>query len=86
MFTGDEKWVLHVNRKRRSQWLDKSEAAKPTPKPDLHAKKVMLCVWWNFKGILHFELLPNNQTITSGVYSTKWDRLNKALRKRTRPD
>ncbi|XP_015438307.1 PREDICTED: histone-lysine N-methyltransferase SETMAR-like [Dufourea novaeangliae] len=80
--TGDEKWVLYVNLKRRPQWLDKSEAPQPTPKPDLHAKKVMLCVWWNFKGILHYELLPTNQTITSEVYSAQLERLDRALREK----
>nr|KAF6392670.1 hypothetical protein mPipKuh1_007854 [Pipistrellus kuhlii] len=86
--TGDEEWVLYVNLKRRPQWLDKNEAPQPTPKPDLHAKKVMLCVWWNFKGILHYELLPSNQTITSAVYSAQLERLAQALRekKKTRTD
>ena len=37
---------------------------------------------WNKKGILHFELLPNNQTITSGVYSAQSERLDQALRRK----
>jgi len=36
-----------------------------TPKAGLHPKKVMLCVWWDWKGILYYELLPNNETINS---------------------
>ncbi|XP_046836128.1 histone-lysine N-methyltransferase SETMAR-like [Vespa crabro] len=80
--TGDEKWMLYVNLKRRPQWLDKSEVPQPTPKPDLHAKKVMLCVWWNFKGILHYELLPINQTITSVKNSAQLERLERALREK----
>ncbi|CAK6443035.1 unnamed protein product [Pipistrellus nathusii] len=80
--TGDEKGVLYVNLKRRPQWLDKNEAPQPTPKPDLHAKKVMLCVWWNFKGILHYDLLPSNQTITSAVYNAQLERLAQALREK----
>nr|KAF6353464.1 hypothetical protein mPipKuh1_010430 [Pipistrellus kuhlii] len=42
----------------------------------------MLCVWWNFKGILHYELLPSNQTITSAVYSAQLERLAQALREK----
>ena len=28
----------------------------------------MLSVWWDFKGIFYFELLPRNQTINYNVY------------------
>ena len=42
--TGDEKWVLHVNMKRRKQWVDKDKAPDPTPKAGLHPRKIMLCV------------------------------------------
>ena len=38
-------------------------------KADIHQKKVMLSVWWDFKGIVYFKLLPRNQTINSNVCS-----------------
>ena len=28
----------------------------------------MLSVWWDFNGIVYFELLPSDQTINSNVY------------------
>lgn len=28
----------------------------------------MLCVWWDMEGIIHYELLPENQTITKELY------------------
>jgi len=28
----------------------------------------MLSVWWNWKGVVHFELLGRNETINSDVY------------------
>lgn len=31
--TGDEKWVLYVNVKRKNQWVDKGEKVAPTAKP-----------------------------------------------------
>ena len=34
----------------------------------LHQKKVMLSLWWDFKGIVYLKLLPRNQTINSNVY------------------
>ena len=30
-----------------------------------HQKKVLLSVWWDYKGIVYFELLPPNRTINS---------------------
>lgn len=80
--TGDEKWVLYLNLKRRPQWLNKGDTPQPTPKPDLHPKKVMLSIWWNFKGIIHFELLPANQTITSEVYCAQLERLSQVLKEK----
>jgi histone-lysine N-methyltransferase SETMAR len=45
----------------------------------------MLCIWWDIKGVVHFELLPPNQTITQHVYSAQLDRLQEQLRiKRSR--
>ena len=42
-------------------------------------KKVMICVWWDQKGIIHYELLETNQTVTADLYSQQLTRLNRAL-------
>ena len=42
-----------------------SEMNHRQPHKRLHPKKVMLCIWWDWKGILYYELLPENQTINS---------------------
>ena len=39
----------------------------------------MLCIWWDWKGILCYELLPKNQTINSNKYCTQLDQLKAAL-------
>lgn len=80
--TGDEKWVLYVNVRRKRQWLNASEQALPKAKADLHQKKVMLCVWWDNKGILYFELLPNNLTINAEVYASQLQHLQDSLVKK----
>ena len=56
---GDEKWVLYVNHTRNRQWLSVGQTGTVTPKHDLHPKKVMLSVWWDVKGIIYWELLPD---------------------------
>ena len=61
--TCDEKWVLYVNSKSRKQWVDKDEIPQPVPKAGLHPKKIMISVWWNYRGLLHFEFLQRNATM-----------------------
>jgi [histone H3]-lysine36 N-dimethyltransferase SETMAR len=80
--TGDEKWVLYVNVKRKKQWLSRGQKPLPTPKSGLHPVKVMLCVWWDKDGIIHFELLDSNLTVTSDVYCQQLERLRQALVKK----
>jgi len=39
----------------------------------------MLCVWWDWKGILYYELLSNNETINSEKYYFQLDELKTAI-------
>ena len=78
--TGDEKWVLYVNVKRRTQWMDPKETPSPVARPDLHPRKAMLSVWWDMSGVIHFELLEPNKTITATYYCEQLDRLYAALK------
>ena len=64
---------------RDHSWGKKDELAQTTSKADIHQKKIMLSVWWDFKGIVFFELLPDNTTINSEVYCDKQDKLNDSL-------
>lgn len=65
VITGDEKWVTYDIRKRQRSWVRDDELSQAFAKPRLTAKKMMLCVWWNWKGIVHHEVLPVSQTINS---------------------
>ena len=68
LITGDEKWVLYVNRTRKHQWLETGQTGIETPKNDLHPRKIMLNVWWDVRRITHWELLPNGCNITPDLY------------------
>lgn len=75
IITCDEKWVKYNNVGPRKQWLLPGQKPNPTPKDGLHPKKVMLCVWWDVKGIIYFELLEDNQTVDKHVYCHQLDKV-----------
>lgn len=77
--TCDEKWILYDNRRRSAQWLDKNEEPKPMPKPNLHAKKIMVTVWWCATGIIHYSFLGTGESITAVLYCSQIDDMHKKL-------
>lgn len=60
MITGDEKWIVYNNVERKRSWSRRDDSPPTTSKADIHQRKVMLSVWWDFKSIVFFELLPRN--------------------------
>ena len=76
---GDEKRILYNNVEWKRSWGKLNEPPPTTPKACLHPKKVMLCIWWDWKGVLYYELLPENQTINSNKYCSQLDQLKAAL-------
>ena len=82
LVTGDEKWILYKNVKCQHQWVSAGEQLRPQLKQDLHSCKVLLSVWWNMFGVIHFKILPPNQTITAQSYCDQLDRLNEMLKKK----
>lgn len=85
LITGDEKWIVYNNVERRRSWSKRDEPAQSISKAEIHQKKVMLSVWWDFKGIVYFELLPRNQTINSERYCNQLDKLNDSIQQK-RPE
>ena len=70
--TGDEKWIHYDNPKRKKSYV------KP-------GAKVMLCIWWDQKGVLYYELLTPGETINGERYRTQLIRLKRAIAKK-RPE
>lgn len=77
--TGDEKWIYLDNPKRRKSWCDPGQPSTSTAKRNIHGKKVLLCIWWDQKGVLYYELLQPNQTITGDRYQQQLLKLSGAL-------
>ena len=51
--TGDEKWILYNNAEQKRSWGKRNEPPPTTSKAGLHPKKVMFCIWWDWKGVLY---------------------------------
>ena len=68
---GDKNWIHCSNPKtRKSQGLT-GHASTSSARPNIHAAKVMLCIWWDQVGIIYNELLKPNLTINGEWYQTQ---------------
>lgn len=83
--TGDEKWIHYDNPKRKRSWCKPGQPSTSTAKPNIHSSKVMLCIWWDQKGVIYYELLKPGETITGDRYRQQLVKLNRALKDK-RPD
>ncbi|KHJ95739.1 transposase [Oesophagostomum dentatum] len=52
---------------RKAQWVGVGQQAQDVPKHDLHIKKIMVTVWWNIHGVVHWQLLNDGATITANL-------------------
>ena len=77
--TGDEKWVYYDNPKRKAAYVDPGQPGPSQPKRDIHCQKVMLCIWWDQKGVVYYELLKPDETVTADRYRRQLGNLARAL-------
>ena len=78
--TCDEKWVSYKNPVNKKQWLTPGQPSVSTPKPDWRQRRILLCVWWWHGGVIHWETVPNGQTITAQYYCSQLDRVYQKIR------
>jgi len=46
-------------------WIGPGQLSRSIPKRNIYRNKVLICNWWNMKGIAYYELLKPNQTAKS---------------------
>ena len=80
--TGDEKWIYYSNTKRRKSWELPGLASTSSARPNIHAEKVMLCIWWDQVVVIYYVLLKPKETITEERYQTQLMRLIQSLREK----
>jgi histone-lysine N-methyltransferase SETMAR len=66
--------------KQKKSWSVTDQSAETVAKADLHPKKLMLCVYWDYKGVVYYELLPFGQTIDSSKYCKQVGKLKQKIR------
>ncbi|GFW22092.1 mariner Mos1 transposase [Trichonephila clavipes] len=51
-------------------------------KTKFHQQKVLLCLWWDRKGPVYYELLKQGKTINTDLYCNQLDKLNTAIKEK----
>ena len=77
--TYDEKWNLNDNRRRSRQWLDTDEPPRQFPKAKTRQNKTMVSIWWSAAGVIHYNFLQLDQTITTEPYCEEIDKMYRKL-------
>ena len=42
----------------------------------------MICVWWNYEDVLHFELVPDGRAVDAELYCQQLDRVYDKLKQK----
>lgn len=80
IMTAGKRWIHYDNpeckgtRRRYS-----SRASTSTARSNNDSSKVMLCIWWDQSGVIYYELLRPNETVTIDRYRAQLLRLSGAL-------
>jgi len=69
-----------ITQRRGNHGDHLANASMSTAKPNIHGKKLMLCIWWNQIDVVYYELLKPNEIIT--LYRTQLMRLSRALKEK----
>ena len=49
--------MMPIYKYEAKKWVAPGDMPKPRIKPDLHPRMTMICVWWDWESIVHWEML-----------------------------
>jgi histone-lysine N-methyltransferase SETMAR len=75
IITCDRKWIYLNNPELQKQWLDKGQLPVHIAKGECLEKKFLLCVWWNYEGVIYYELVPDSRAINAEVYFQQLEKM-----------
>ena len=88
IITGDETWIYAYDPETADESSKYRAKGEPKPKKSRQSRskiKVMLTVFFYYRGVVHSEFLPTGQTVNKEYYLSVIRRLREAVR-RKRPD
>ncbi|UYV71503.1 hypothetical protein LAZ67_8003522 [Cordylochernes scorpioides] len=88
VITGDEAWVLGYDMETKAQSSQWKLPHEPRPKKARQIRsnvKVLLTVFFDFRGVVHHEFLPQGRTVNEEYYLQVMRNLREAIRQK-RPD
>ena len=83
--TGDEKWVYEFDMQTSQQDSKGRLTTEPKPKKPRQTRskiKVMLTIFFDYRGFLHSEFLPEGQTVNKEYYSSVMKRMREQIRRK----
>ena len=84
VITGDETWVFQYDPETKRQSLQWKTPGSPRPKKARMSRsrvKVMLIAFFDQKGLVHHEFVPDGQTVNQTFYKQVLDRLHRRVRR-----
>ena len=88
IITGDETWIYAYDPETADQSSEYRAKGEEKPKKSRQSRskiKVMLTVFFDYRGVVHYEFLPTGQTVNKEYYLSVMRRLREAIRLK-RPD
>ena len=83
IITGDETWVYAYDPETTDQSNEYRAVGEPRPKKSRQSRskiKVMLTVFFDHRGVVHYEFLPTGQTVNKEYYLSVMRHLREAIR------
>jgi len=66
-------WIFYDNPKKKKYYAKPGQSLPSTStsilRPNIHSSKIMLCIWWDQKGLVYYELLKPGDSITGDRYN-----------------
>ena len=88
IITGDGSWIYAYDPEttdQSSEYRLKGEATPRRPRHSRSKTKVMLTVFIDYSGVVHYEFLPTGQTVNEEYYLSVMRHLREVIRKK-RPE
>ena len=64
------------NPASKRYWVDPGQPTTFTAKTDIQRREMLLCVWWDIRRVLHFELMKSVERITAQCCRAQLMKLN----------